>query len=114
MEVASGQALTYRAHSSIRLAECARPTIAMQASILPLTCLRSMMSSSSACMQVAYVDDGLEAIIFTADGDMRQALNNLQASTIDLEQCASLLLSMQCSCHQLIKNTMHMSVTVCA
>jgi replication factor C subunit 2/4 len=23
-------------------------------------------------------DDGLEAIIFTADGDMRQALNNLQ------------------------------------
>ena len=31
-------------------------------------------------VQVAYVDDGLEAIIFTADGDMRQALNNLQAS----------------------------------
>ena len=28
--------------------------------------------------QVAYVPDGLEAIIFTADGDMRQALNNLQ------------------------------------
>lgn len=24
--------------------------------------------------------DGLEAIIFTADGDMRQALNNLQAT----------------------------------
>ena len=23
-------------------------------------------------------DDGLEAIVFTADGDMRQALNNLQ------------------------------------
>jgi DNA polymerase III delta prime subunit len=26
------------------------------------------------------VPDGLEAIIFTADGDMRQALNNLQAT----------------------------------
>lgn len=35
-------------------------------------------------VQVAYVDDGLEAIIFTADGDMRQALNNLQASQEDL------------------------------
>ncbi|KAK9864520.1 hypothetical protein WJX84_004476 [Apatococcus fuscideae] len=30
--------------------------------------------------KVAYVDDGLEAIVFTADGDMRQALNNLQAT----------------------------------
>ncbi len=29
---------------------------------------------------VPYTDDGLEAILFTADGDMRQALNNLQAS----------------------------------
>ena len=31
-------------------------------------------------VQVAKVDDGLEAVIFTADGDMRQALNNLQVS----------------------------------
>ena len=31
-------------------------------------------------MQVPYVHEGLEAIIFTADGDMRQALNNLQAT----------------------------------
>jgi len=30
--------------------------------------------------QIPYVPDGLEAIIFTADGDMRQALNNLQAT----------------------------------
>ncbi len=30
--------------------------------------------------QVPYVHQGLEAIIFTADGDMRQALNNLQAT----------------------------------
>ncbi|KAI3693592.1 hypothetical protein L1987_76539 [Smallanthus sonchifolius] len=30
--------------------------------------------------KVAYVPEGLEAIIFTADGDMRQALNNLQAT----------------------------------
>lgn len=29
-------------------------------------------------VQVPYVPEGLEAIIFTADGDMRQALNNLQ------------------------------------
>ncbi|XP_030818381.1 replication factor C subunit 2 [Camarhynchus parvulus] len=29
---------------------------------------------------VAYTDDGLEAIIFTAQGDMRQALNNLQST----------------------------------
>lgn len=31
--------------------------------------------------KVAYVPDGLEAIVFTADGDMRQALNNLQATS---------------------------------
>lgn len=30
--------------------------------------------------QVSYTDDGLEAIIFTAEGDMRNALNNLQAT----------------------------------
>lgn len=30
--------------------------------------------------QVAYTDEGLEAILFTAEGDMRHALNNLQAS----------------------------------
>lgn len=30
--------------------------------------------------KVQYVPEGLEAIIFTADGDMRQALNNLQAT----------------------------------
>jgi len=31
-------------------------------------------------MKVPYIPEGLEAIIFTADGDMRQALNNLQAT----------------------------------
>eukprot|EP00850_Spirogloea_muscicola_P015050 SM000112S23992 [mRNA] locus=s112:246657:249187:- [translate_table: standard] len=30
--------------------------------------------------KVAYVPEGLAAIVFTADGDMRQALNNLQAT----------------------------------
>lgn len=30
--------------------------------------------------QVAYLPEGLEAVVFTADGDMRQALNNLQAT----------------------------------
>jgi replication factor C subunit 2/4 len=29
---------------------------------------------------LAYTNDGLEAVIFTADGDMRQALNSLQAT----------------------------------
>ncbi|XP_058800547.1 replication factor C subunit 2 [Phymastichus coffea] len=29
---------------------------------------------------VSYTDDGLEAIIFTSQGDMRQALNNLQST----------------------------------
>ena len=30
--------------------------------------------------KVPYVPKGLEAIVFTADGDMRQALNNLQST----------------------------------
>jgi replication factor C subunit 2/4 len=30
----------------------------------------------------AYTDDGLEAILFTAQGDMRHALNNLQATVV--------------------------------
>ena len=30
--------------------------------------------------QVNHTNDGLEALIFTADGDMRYALNNLQAT----------------------------------
>lgn len=29
---------------------------------------------------VPYIPEGLEAVVFTADGDMRQALNNLQAT----------------------------------
>lgn len=40
--------------------------------------LQFISQLSPAFMQVAYLPDGLEAIIFTADGDMRQALNNLQ------------------------------------
>jgi replication factor C subunit 2/4 len=36
----------------------------------------------SVCAQegIEYVNEGLEAIVFTAQGDMRQALNNLQAT----------------------------------
>lgn len=37
-------------------------------------------SNHSLTAQVPYVPEGLEAIIFTADGDMRQALNNLQVT----------------------------------
>jgi replication factor C subunit 2/4 len=35
--------------------------------------------------QVSYTNDGLEAIIFTAEGDMRNALNNLQATVSGFE-----------------------------
>lgn len=31
-------------------------------------------------MQISHTDDGMEAIVFTAQGDMRQALNNLQST----------------------------------
>jgi replication factor C subunit 2/4 len=31
--------------------------------------------------KVAYEPAGIEAVVFTADGDMRQALNNLQVGT---------------------------------
>lgn len=31
-------------------------------------------------LQISYTDDGMEAIVFTAQGDMRQALNNLQST----------------------------------
>ena len=29
---------------------------------------------------IQHTDDGLEAVVFTAQGDMRQALNNLQST----------------------------------
>ncbi len=29
---------------------------------------------------IPHTDDGLEAVLFTAEGDMRQALNNLQST----------------------------------
>lgn len=45
-----------------------------------------LWDACSACVQVVekekvpYVPEGLEAVVFTAEGDMRQALNNLQAT----------------------------------
>lgn len=41
-----------------------------------LDCLLRVCTSES----VSYTDDGLEAILFTAEGDMRHALNTLQAA----------------------------------
>lgn len=41
--------------------------------------------------------DGLEAIIFTADGDMRQALNNLQVHAVTALLCGPCLPADQCS-----------------
>lgn len=35
---------------------------------------------SYANVKVQYNDDGLTALIFTAEGDMRQAINNLQST----------------------------------
>lgn len=34
----------------------------------------------SRSLQVPYSDEGIEALIFTSEGDMRQALNNLQST----------------------------------
>jgi len=34
---------------------------------------------------VPYTDDGFEALLFTASGDMRQAINNLQATNAGFE-----------------------------
>ncbi|GAA0174241.1 DNA-directed DNA polymerase [Lithospermum erythrorhizon] len=45
-----------------------------------LVCLLYGAINDTASLQVPYIPEGLEAIIFTADGDMRQALNNLQAT----------------------------------
>ncbi|THD24498.1 Replication factor c subunit 2 [Fasciola hepatica] len=38
---------------------------------------------------VSYTDEGLEAVVFTADGDMRQALNNLQSTYQGFEMVTS-------------------------
>jgi replication factor C subunit 2/4 len=35
---------------------------------------------SHRCWQVQYNEDGLKALIFTCEGDMRQAINNLQST----------------------------------
>lgn len=42
--------------------------------------LSNLMKVSQA-EEVPYTEDGMEAILFTAEGDMRHALNNLQAAT---------------------------------
>lgn len=42
--------------------------------------LLQRLTHVSQAESVAYTPDGLEAVVFTADGDMRQALNNLQAT----------------------------------
>ncbi len=45
-------------------------------------------------LQVAYQNEGLEAIVFTADGDMRQALNNLQVGSLSCGQVYGIVTSM--------------------
>jgi DNA polymerase III delta prime subunit len=39
-----------------------------------------MMSALTVFAQVPYSDEGLAALIFTSEGDMRQAINNLQST----------------------------------
>lgn len=39
-----------------------------------------MMSTLTVFAQVPYSDEGLAALIFTSEGDMRQAINNLQST----------------------------------
>lgn len=46
---------------------------------LPVT-LISHLFSFSFSQNIPHTDDGLEAVLFTAEGDMRQALNNLQST----------------------------------
>ena len=46
---------------------------------LPLQVLTRLLEVCSA-EQTPRTDDGLEALVFTAQGDMRQALNNLQST----------------------------------
>ncbi|UYV66929.1 RFC2 [Cordylochernes scorpioides] len=38
---------------------------------------------------LSYTDDGLEAVVFTAQGDMRQALNNLQSTAAGFDHVSS-------------------------
>lgn len=38
---------------------------------------------------VTYSDDGLEAIVFTAQGDLRQAINNLQSTFMGFNDVTS-------------------------
>jgi replication factor C subunit 2/4 len=45
--------------------------------MLPVTLISHLFSFSQ---NIPHTDDGLEAVLFTAEGDMRQALNNLQST----------------------------------
>ncbi len=43
----------------------------------------------AALEKITYTDQGLEAVVFTADGDMRQALNNMQACISGFGHCSA-------------------------
>jgi hypothetical protein len=63
--------------------------------------------------QVPYTKDGLEAIIFTADGDLRQAVNSLQstASGFDLVDQTTVLKVRPAACmHQCLFVNIHVYV----
>ena len=48
----------------------------------PSVLVQSMAKVLEVCEaeSIQHTDDGLEAVVFTAQGDMRQALNNLQST----------------------------------
>jgi replication factor C subunit 2/4 len=60
-------------------------------------CLHCLVAVSSGCclrpslcvLQVPRTPDGLEAIVFTAEGDMRHALNNLQVPRCNHSPCVA-------------------------
>jgi DNA polymerase III delta prime subunit len=50
---------------------------------------QSSFTEMSSSLQISYTEDGLEAIVFTAQGDMRQALNNLQSTVNGFKHVSS-------------------------
>lgn len=59
---------------------------------------------ASSQLQLTYDDTGLEAIIFTADGDMRQAINNLQSTHVGFGDITSENVFKVSSSHHLINS----------
>uniref|UniRef100_A0A2K6CE67 Replication factor C subunit 2 n=1 Tax=Macaca nemestrina TaxID=9545 RepID=A0A2K6CE67_MACNE len=80
-----GAFLSIGLYSKLRWAQACNPPIQSRCAVLRYTKLTdaqilARLMNVIEKERVPYTDDGLEAIIFTAQGDMRQALNNLQST----------------------------------